>query len=213
MDVMKTRSKQIIDLAYQILCNKIAGGLITIHNEASMQHHLGFILEELCRLFEFDEDEHFSIELEYNVDGVKTQKSSGKARCDILLVMKKAGIVHRVAIELKYFPSGKGKCMTDNRFSILKDIENLESYPKVWKYQSYSGYMILYTTESKYSDPNTRSYVNIGEGTVLSSISEERKHKMKLQNRYQLHWDKFEKSKDSTNHYFLKIDINNGTIQ
>lgn len=38
------RLRQIVQISYELLCNKIVGGSITIQNEACLQMHLGVIL-------------------------------------------------------------------------------------------------------------------------------------------------------------------------
>ena len=56
--------RHIIDYAYTLFCNQVAGGLIEVENEASMQLFLSDILLQLGRLNVFSTDENFNMRLE-----------------------------------------------------------------------------------------------------------------------------------------------------
>lgn len=58
------RLRKIIDDAYAIFCQQVAGGVLSLENEASMQLFLSNILLQLGQVNEFAKDEHFSIRLE-----------------------------------------------------------------------------------------------------------------------------------------------------
>ena len=104
---------------------------ISISNEASFQLQFGVILKQIGQLYEFDEKDRFYIQLEDVQTIDVTQKSKhGRARCDIMLSLKNGKDEFSVAIELKYFKKAEGETITDNRFRILCDIENLENYKK-----------------------------------------------------------------------------------
>lgn len=121
------RLEKIVDTAYEILCGKVASGSITIENEAALQLQLSVILEQLGRLYELASEDRFSISLEEVVIlSQKTTKSPRDARCDIVLKLQNA----LIAIELKCFIPKKdtNEPVTDNRFKVLYDIENLEQY-------------------------------------------------------------------------------------
>ena len=101
---MKERLKEIVKISYNLLCNEIAGGSITIYNEASLQMHLGVILKQVGRLYEYTKTDRFSIDLEtwQEIDGTLKSKN-GRARCDINLKMENEQEKYEVALELKYF--------------------------------------------------------------------------------------------------------------
>ena len=91
----KRRMERILANAYMLFCNQVAGGVIHIENEASMQLHLSNILLQLGRLYEFSADEHFNIVLEQRLDlASPTLKTAHKkARVDIWVELSKANEV------------------------------------------------------------------------------------------------------------------------
>lgn len=99
------RMEQIIDYAYLLFCNQVAGGLIKIQNEASMQLHLSNVLLQLGRLNVFSPEEYFNIVLERKIMlSNETSKSKKRnARVDIWLELIRNGMIcSEAAIELKY---------------------------------------------------------------------------------------------------------------
>lgn len=102
---LKQRLEHIIDYAYLLFCNQVAGGGIHIDNEASMQLHLSNILLQLGLLNVFSPDEHFDIILEKKIklDSPTCKSKNKKARVDIWIEIKK-GIDEycAAAIELKF---------------------------------------------------------------------------------------------------------------
>lgn len=172
---LQKRLDEVIKVSYDLFCKKMSGGCFSIYNEASMQLQLGVILQSVGQLYLFSKEDHFAIELEYvwkDADGnpykfkrhmCKTE--SGKPRCDILISLSHGKKICTAAIELKYFKKSNGETTTDNRFSIYKDIENLEVY-KEEKGLSL-GYVIAYTDNINYTTNNTNSKFNIGQDYVL----------------------------------------------
>ena len=61
---LKDRLREIVDISYRILCNKIVSKSISISNEASFQLQFGVILKQIGQLYEFDEKDRFYIQLE-----------------------------------------------------------------------------------------------------------------------------------------------------
>lgn len=162
--MLKERMNKIVSISYDILRNKIISGGIIVPNEASFQLHFGVILKQVGQLFEFSDKDYFTIELEtpQEIDSsVKTP--NGKARCDISLSLSNADDSVSAVIELKHFKKkradGKNKPTTTNRFSIMKDIENLEKYqvnePNMLCYE------ILYTDDKAYSNENTTATIKL----------------------------------------------------
>ncbi len=125
------RMEQIINYAYMLFCNQVAGKSISIENEASMQLHLSNILLQLGRLNVFSTDEFFNIVLEKKLRlASPTNKSKNQnARVDIWIELLKGGKeVCSAALELKYLKYSKTAAVTDARYSVYKDLENLEQY-------------------------------------------------------------------------------------
>ncbi|MBQ8271800.1 MAG: hypothetical protein IJZ09_02185 [Tidjanibacter sp.] len=165
MDTMKTpqeRLKEIVKISYSILCNKIAYGDIKIANEASLQMQFGVILKQVGQLYEFAGTDRFSIELEAIQPISPTTKSSkGQARCDISLrfSMENNDTANAI-IELKHFKYDKtSEAVADNRFAIMKDIENLEHYKE--KDSQLLCYEILYTDNKNYANPHTTAGIKL----------------------------------------------------
>ena len=162
METPQERLKEIVKISYTILCNKIAYGNITIANEASLQMQFGVILKQVGQLYEFDNTDKFLIDLETIQAISPTIKSSkGQARCDILLQFSiNSGNVAKAVIELKHFKYDKtNEAVADNRFSIMKDIENLEHYKE--KDSQLLCYEILYTDNKNYANPHTTAGIKL----------------------------------------------------
>ena len=85
--------------------------------------------------------------------------ATGKAKIDLLLAI--AYEEHpAIAIELKHFPKVQGATTTDNRTSILKDVENIEAY--IRDNIADVGFCLMYTNDRYYMD-DSRSKINIGD--------------------------------------------------
>jgi hypothetical protein len=61
---IKEGLKEIVQISYNVLCNKIADDNICVHNEASLQMLLCIILKQVGYLFELSKSDRFSVELE-----------------------------------------------------------------------------------------------------------------------------------------------------
>ena len=131
-----------------------------------------------------------------------TQKSKhGRARCDIMLSLKNGKDEFSVAIELKYFKKAEGETITDNRFRILCDIENLENYKK--RNAKLCCFEILYTDNSNYANPNSISYIKIGQGATVNAGQHTRNSRVvNLDNQYTFNWDIYD-----VDYCFLKIEV------
>lgn len=202
METLKERLQEIVETSYRLLCNKIVGGLVDVDNETSMQMQLGVIMKTIGQLYEFSERDRFSISLEHVVkdDAIQTWKSKGKARIDIMLTLSDGKNSCSAALELKYFPKSDGETVTDNRFYMLADFENLETYLRLG--MSDLGYFILYTTNKNYTT-DTRSGVKIGNEEAAGRSITSNGRTVNLRGSYQLHWDTYEDGK----HCFLLQQI------
>ena len=163
-----------------------------------MQMQLGTIMKTLGQMYEFSPEDRFSIVLEHVVrhEELNTWKSKGKARIDILLTLTSREETCSAAIELKYFPKSEGETVTDNRFAMLGDIENIEAYLRLG--MADLGYFILYTTNKNYLT-DTRSGVEIGNEKPVTGTRESNNRTVNLASSYQLHWDTY----DDCKHCFL----------
>lgn len=196
----RMRLEQIVEISYLILQNKIVGGAIDVPNEASMQMQFGVILKQVGQLYEFGEEERFSIALETWQDIDATSKSGkGRARCDISLKLVCPDHTQEAAIELKYFRRSKNEAVTDNRFALLLDLENLEHYKA--KQPGLLCYEIVYTDNENYTKTDNRSKIRITP-TISGNEEPYAGRTIKLQKSYSSIWDSYK------NHHFLKIDLN-----
>ena len=197
---MKDRLKQIVNLSYEILCNKISCGGVQIPNEASLQMQFGVILKQVGQLFEFEKNEHFLIDLETPQEVSLSPKSgSTHARCDISLKMVKGKKEVCAAIEIKHFRKDKNETVTDNRFSVMLDLKNLELYKEQDK--NLLCYEIVYTNNVNYTLPG-RSKIELS-GNISGNIIYTDNKQVDLSNSYNADWDCYEKE----NNYFLKIEF------
>lgn len=198
---LKDRLIKIIEDSYLILCNKISNGNILIENEASMQLQLGIIMGNIGKMYEFSSSEHFSLSLEKVFKIESTCKSAkGSSRCDIYLQIQTPTDTCKAGIELKYFPIDKDEAVTENRFSILMDIENIEGY--ISNKDIDMGYVITYTTNKNYTNPKSRSYIKIGNGLAINGTIESNNKQVHIKGNYPISWDSID------NNYFLKLFIN-----
>ena len=68
---LSDRLRQIVELSYTILCNKVAAGSFNVPNEASIQMQLGSIINWVGKMFEFDKHDRVVVELESPKEKVK----------------------------------------------------------------------------------------------------------------------------------------------
>ena len=181
---IEERLKQIIETSYKLLCYKIVNEGIFVENEASLQLQFGVILKQIGQLYEFSKNDRFAVNLETWQDISSTSKSNkGKARCDI-------------SIE---FTNGANEAVTDNRFSLLLDLENLEQYktndPNLLCYE------IVYTNNENYTNLNNRSKIKITP-EISGNTESYAGRRIKLQRSYPSIWESYAKV-----YHFLKIDL------
>ncbi len=197
----KERMIEIINLSYKLLCSKVEGKSITIFNEASFQLQLGVIMKQVGLLYEFDLKDRFVIHLETPKEIEPTIKSAnGIARCDIEASLLRGDTCKAKAlIELKYFHKSKNEAVTDNRFSVYKDLQNLEVYKSIEP----SGTIcceIVCTDNENYKKPDTSSKINIGDNALSMKKIDYANKTITLNNEHCFKWD----STDNGFH-FLKI--------
>lgn len=208
----KERLKLIIDQAYYLLCNKIAGKEIVANNEASMQLQLGALIKSLGVLYEFSSIDHFHIELETPESISETAKSKNGARCDIKIAFyegRQSTPKAQAYIELKYFKIpetiSSTEAITDNRFGVLMDIENLEHYQEELRVGNSAKplcYEIVFAENSTYYSAKRATEYDIGDNITSESSYSYCGKTICLKHKYTFHWDKY-----SETQYWLKIQI------
>lgn len=207
---MEEKIREIIDISYISLINKINYGSIKVDNEAGFQLQFAYILKSLGQLYEYSVDEKFTVELEKNIElsGKSTKSSTNKAKIDIFIKLENKHTSCKCAIELKYFKRINNR-EPNNRYDVFSDISNLEMYKS-------KGidicYFIIgtdhkhYVDKEKYSD-NTKDFdfrdgTKYIKNTKLSYKTDKPYGKdITLNNNYEFQWDKF------NNLYFLKLEV------
>ena len=84
------RVREIIDISYKILIQKIGNGTINAWNEASLQLEFGSILKTVGNLYEFSTDDKFHMEFESGklLNAITNKSKSKKARIDIYMELR-----------------------------------------------------------------------------------------------------------------------------
>lgn len=198
---LQERLENIVDLSYTILCNKVASGGVVIYNEASLQMQLGIILDSIGRMYQFDRKDCIRVELESPIQVPPTCKSkNGLARCDIRITLSQGKSKAEAVIELKHFRKDPNEAVTDNRFSVIQDLENLEHYKSV--FPKIKCYEIVYTDNINHTINKGKNTINIGEGATISGGTNYTQGRVvNLANTHVFHWDIYNE------HYFMKISF------
>lgn len=200
MKTPQERLKEIVKISYSILCNKIAYGDIKITNEATLQMQFGVIIKQVGQLYEFANTDKFLIDLETPHSISPTIKSSkGQARCDISLQFSiNNDNVAKAVIELKHFKYDKSnEAVADNRFAIMKDIENLEHYKE--KDSQLLCYEILYTDNKNYASTNTTAGIKLA--PTITQCFTYRQQTVALKTNYVAEWSNY------GNNYFMMVTL------
>lgn len=200
MKTPQERLKEIVKISYSILCNKIAYGDIKITNEATLQMQFGVILKQVGQLYEFAGTDRFSIELEtIQTISPTTKSAKGQARCDISLQFSiNNDNVAKAVIELKHFKYDKSnEAVADNRFAIMKDIENLEHYKE--KDSQLLCYEILYTDNKNYASTNTTAGIKLA--PTITQCFTYRQQTVALKTNYVAEWSNY------GNNYFMMVTL------
>lgn len=123
------RVREIIDISYKILIQKIGNGTINAWNEALFQLEFGSILKTVGNLYEFSTDDKFHMEFEIGklLNAITNKSKSKKARIDIYMEYKNPNLSVKTAIELKFFKRENHR-EPNNRYDVFQDIRNLEIY-------------------------------------------------------------------------------------
>lgn len=203
MEELQSRLKEIVELAYNLLGKKILNGNINVFNEAALQLHFGMILKTLGQLYEYSLDERIIVSLETPKEVTTTKSPNGKARCDIEMSVRnvKSNMECTAYIELKYLKKSPTAAVTDERFSVWADVENLEAYIDN---SNNIGFAIVLTDEVNHTKDKANNKFCIGSGASMKKGSHHytKDREVSIKNTYPLQWDE-----PGENVYLLKIDI------
>lgn len=128
-DRIEDKLDKLVKVAWELLQRKIAGGLVKVNKEASLQLHYAYILQELISICQFSDAENVKVILEKTIGmgGKNTQE------IDVVIETTVNNTPYQVAIEMKcyrkYASSGKLRGGI-NEFvkEVYEDIESLEKY-------------------------------------------------------------------------------------
>ncbi|SHG79205.1 hypothetical protein SAMN05720766_104114 [Fibrobacter sp. UWH9] len=127
-EALHVRLRSAISLAWTILQNKVAYGLIEINKEASLQLQFASILQHVISLITFSKDEEVSLLLEETLND-----GTGTCEADVVLKCRKGKKTHSIAIEMKCYKrlasSGNPRGAQDIfHKDVYEDIATLERY-------------------------------------------------------------------------------------
>ena len=130
-DENKENLLNIVKIGCNSLVNKVSGGSIDFHNEASMQLQLGTILNALGGVYEYKPRDKFHVELESYADlpEVSVKSGTNTALIDVSMCLGDNHNFATAAIELKFFKK-KNHREPNNRYDVFADLKNLETYKK-----------------------------------------------------------------------------------
>lgn len=189
MTDFKSRLTEIVETAYKLLGNKIANGNINVSNEASMQMHLGMILKTLGELYEYSLEERIIVSLETLQEVTTTKTPNGKARCDIEITLRniKNNTQCTAYIELKYLKKSPTAAVTDERFSVWTDVENLEAYIAN---SENLGFAIVLTDDCNHTKNKPGNKFCIGSGASMTAGAHPytQNREVTIKNTYSLQW-------------------------
>ncbi|MEZ7509337.1 hypothetical protein QO190_11025 [Cloacibacterium sp. Arc13] len=115
----KERLSQIIELAWEIIFQKIISKKLTINKESSLQLHLSKTIFDLGNLYCIFPNEDFEIEME-----TKYEKKS----IDIVCILRDNTEEVKCAIELKCFMKNSNRAKDIDCYDALIDIERLQNF-------------------------------------------------------------------------------------
>jgi len=199
------RLAYIIDEAWEIVFERIASKMLTVENEASLQHHFAMILFQLGTIYCIVPSERFEIELEHGCTNEELGENKDGKRKNIDIVCKLGNV--KAAIELKFF---KDDVYALNCYDALVDVQRLQKFKgfEIGKFfcLADSDYYTKEKTNSKgyikiVSLENTMEYK--AGTTIPPSGDKSRSAPIKFKHDFVCNWV----SKEGTDWHYLKIDI------
>lgn len=127
---LNIRLRHAISLAWTILQNKVANGLIRINKEASLQLQFANILQNVIPLITYSKEESVSLLLEDTLND-----GSSNCEADVVVRCSKGKHKHTIAIEMKCYrrlaSSGNPRGAQDIfHKDVFDDLSTLEKYVK-----------------------------------------------------------------------------------
>lgn len=205
------KSKEIIELAWQLYSEKVASQLLHPRNEKMMQLQLAQILQTLAPLYETQSNESIKVLLEHPV-----QIKNGTAIIDIVIEHHLGERLEFTTIELKCFRRYSNNSTTKQRgaqnlgmYDYWADIENCEQYCHLEHF--HSAYQLTLT-----DDPYYVTTLHKGKQVIVYSTNIDRKNVsgilmqqianrkgyLELEGNYELPWQK------KGDFYFIQQKIN-----
>lgn len=115
----KERMNQIIEMAWEVIFQKILSKRLIINKESSLQLHLSKTIFELGNIYNIFPNEVFEIEME-----TKYENKS----IDIVCILKDEDTEVKSAIELKCFMKASNRAKDIDCYDSLIDIERLQNF-------------------------------------------------------------------------------------
>lgn len=193
----KTRLNDCIELAWQVLFERILSGRQIINKESSLQLHLSKLIFDIGNICCLLPGENFEIEMETNYEN---------KNIDIVCGLGEV----KAAIELKCFMKASRRAKDLDMYDALKDIARLE------KFEGFDIKKFICLTDTKYYGYTTptghASTVSLKHGTTYCAKKEvvpgwagkwnvKRDHPIVFKNDVQCNWV----TKDKW--HYLKVDV------
>lgn len=131
-DRIEDKLDKLVKVAWELLQWKIAGGLVKVNKEASLQLHYAYILQELISICQFSDNENVKVVLERTI----AMGDKSTQEIDVVIETTANDAPYQVAIEMKCyrkFASSGGYRGAMDVFAkcVYEDIESLEKYSAV----------------------------------------------------------------------------------
>ena len=128
-DRIEDKLDKLVKVAWELLQRKIAGGLVKVNKEASLQLHYAYILQELISICQFSDNENVKVVLEKTI----AMGDGSTQEIDVVIETTVDDEPYHVAIEMKcyrkYASSGGYRGAMDVFAKcVYEDIESLEKY-------------------------------------------------------------------------------------
>ncbi|MED4600015.1 hypothetical protein P9314_04740 [Paenibacillus validus] len=145
--------KIVISQGVELVTTQLACGRLSLTSEASLQLHMGMILQQIGDTYCFSKSESFHVALEVPFTSATTLMKSKTKKALIDLVVTFQDLQHpeqtvTAAIELKHYQA-KNQREPNNRYDAFMDLNNLEAY--VAAKQADIGAFILITDHIHYT--------------------------------------------------------------
>lgn len=220
-DRIEEKLDKLVKVAWELLQRKIAGGLVKVNKEASLQLHYAYILQELITICQFSDAENVKVVLEKTI----AMGDNSTQEIDVVIETMVGGVPYHVAIEMKCYrkiaSSGHSRGGI-NVFvkEVYEDIASLEKY-KVRDTNIKRTYFLVMVdyenivvstnpSNGKKKTPKYKAY-DISDGFELNGPIDisvdagDNKDSIHIEGRYKFDWSVM--SSSMGNLYFMILDI------